>query len=134
MKFKKKKLARVFFNAVRKMECVERAVEIGKIIQAHNTEQIITRFYVLCMHFHVNLCSRGSCCTCKFVNEFVTFLLRSDSSTEEVLNFKKHCRLNQKECYGLHSCLKTLAEEERKKVNLNSKVKNLVISNDGKQN
>ena len=53
---------------------------------------------------------------------------------EKVLNFKKHCRLNHKECYGLHSCLKTLAEEERKKVNLNKKLKNLLISNDGKQN
>ena len=69
------------------------------------------------------------------MNEFVTFLLWSDSSMEEkVLNFKKHCRLNHKECYGLHSCLKTLAEEERKKVNLNKKLKNLLISNDGKQN
>ena len=69
------------------------------------------------------------------MNEFVTFLLRSDSSMEEkVLNFKKHCSLNHKECYGLHSCLKTLAEEERKKVNLNKKLKNLLISNDGKQN
>ena len=101
--------------------------ETGKIIQAHNTEQIITRFYVLCMHFHVNLCSRGSCCTCKFVNEFVTFLLRSDSSTEEkVLNFKKHCSLNHKECYGLHSCLKTLAEEERKKSKFKQEIKEFI--------
>ena len=117
------------------MKFFETTVEIERIIEAHNTEKIITRFCVLCMHFHVNLCSRGSCCTCKFVNELVTFLLSSDSSAEEkVLNFQKHSRLNHKEIYGLHSLLKSLAEEERKKVNLNDKLKNLLISNDGKQN
>ena len=116
------------------MKFVETTVEIEKIIKAHYTEKII-RFCVLCMHFHVNLCSRGSCCTCKFVNEFVTFLMWSDSSAEEnVPNFQKHCRLNHKEFYGLHSLLKSLAEEERKKVNLNDKLKSLLISNDGKQN
>ena len=117
------------------MKFVETAVEIEKIIELHSTEKIITRFCVLCKHFHVNLCSRDSCCTCKFVNEFVTFLLWSDSSAEEkVLNFQKHCRLNQKEFYDLHSLLKSLAEEERKNVNINDKLKNLLISNDGKQN
>ena len=49
------------------MKFVETAMEIEEIIKAHNTEKIITRFAILCMHFHVNLCSRADCCTYEFV-------------------------------------------------------------------
>ena len=68
------------------MKIVETAVEI-EIIEINCTEKIILRFGVLCMHFHLNLCLRKNCCSCKFVNEFVTFLLRTDFSAEESVEF-----------------------------------------------
>ena len=73
------------------------------------------RFRVLCMHFHVNLCLRKNCCSCKFVNEFVTFLLRTGFSAEKrVFDFQRHCCIYHKEFYDFHCVLMSLAEEEEK--------------------
>ena len=69
---RKKILPRVFSRLAEIRNLLKTAVEIENIIETHNTKKIIIRFCVLML---VNLCSRASFCTCKFVNEFVTFLM-----------------------------------------------------------
>ena len=49
------------------MKFVETAVEIEKCIEAHNIEKLITKFCLPSMYFHVNLCTKTSFDSCKFV-------------------------------------------------------------------
>ena len=95
------------------MKIVETAVEIEKNIESHCTEKIIMRFGVLYMSFHVNLCLRKNCCSCKFVNEFVIFLLQTDFSAKKKC-FQRQCCIYHKEFYDFHRLLISLAEREKK--------------------
>ena len=65
------------------IKIVETAVEIEKIIESHCTNKLVMRFGFLYMHFNVNLCLRKNCYSCKFVNDFATFLLRTNFSAEK---------------------------------------------------
>ena len=45
------------------MSFVETEVEIETALQAHNTEKLVTRFCLLMMYFHFNLCKKEGCST-----------------------------------------------------------------------
>lgn len=97
------------------MNFVKTAVDIQKCIEAHKTEKVITKFCLLCQHFHVNLCLRANCKVCKFA-EYVRFLFWDNSSAEQKISFfHRHCRLHQTEFYSLHCLLMSLATEKREK-------------------
>ena len=97
------------------MNFVKTAVDIQKCIEAHKTEKVITKFCLLCQHFHVNLCLRADCKVCKFA-EYVRFLFWDNSSAEQKISFfHRHCTLHQTEFYSLHCLLMSLATEKREK-------------------
>ena len=57
------------------MSFVETEVEIETALQAHNTEKLVTKFCLLMMYFHFNLCKKEGCSACKFLDTYINFLL-----------------------------------------------------------
>lgn len=96
------------------MKIVETVVDIEGIIESHCTEKRIKRFGVLCMHFHINLCLRKNCSSCKFVNEFVTFCYGLIFLPKKVFDFQHHFRIHHKEFHDFHHLLMSLVEKEKK--------------------
>ena len=62
---------------------VEAAVKVQRAIEAHDLVKLVTRFCLLGMYFHVNLCEKKDCSTCKFLDTHINFLLWGSSSREE---------------------------------------------------
>ena len=84
------------------MKFVETAVEIERCREAHDTEELVTKFCLLSMYFHVNLCTKINC------------------KEEKILHFHAHCRQNPYQFYSLNCLLLSLAQAERereKKIN-----------------
>lgn len=64
------------------MKFVETAVEIERCSEPYDAEKLITKFCLLSIYFHVNLCVNTSCNSCKFIQECVDYLLWVNSSAE----------------------------------------------------
>ena len=116
------------------MKFVETAVETERGIEAYDAEKLITKFCLLSMDFHVNLCMNTSCNSCKFMQECLDYLLRVNSSAEEkIILFHTYCRNNLYQFYSLHCLLLSLAQVEQEKKNLDDSLKKLLLSQHGKQ-
>ena len=57
------------------MSFVETEVEIETALQAHNTEKLVTRFCLLMMYFHFNLCKKEGCSTSKIFRYLYQFFV-----------------------------------------------------------
>ena len=115
------------------MSFVETEVEIETALQAHNTEKLVTRFCLLMMYFHFNLCKKEGCSTWKFLDTYINFLLWGKFSWEErISSFLDRCRKNHKQFYFLFSLFCSLTKSGVEKVNLNDKLKALLIVQYGK--
>ena len=98
------------------MKFVETAVEIERGREAHDTEELVTKFYLLSMYFHVNFCTKINCKACYFVQDYADFLLWASSFAEEkILNIHAHCIQNPYHFYSLHCLLLSLAQAERER-------------------
>ena len=107
---------------------VETEVKIERAIKTHDTEKLVTRFCLFGMYFHANLCKKENCSTCKFLNDYIWFLLWGSSSREEkICIFQDHCRNNHREFYCLFLLFFSLTKSEVEKVNLNGTLKGLLI-------
>ena len=53
------------------MSFFETAVETERANEAHNTEKLVARFGFLRTYFHINMCEKEDCSTCKFLDIYI---------------------------------------------------------------
>lgn len=76
----------------------------NELFRNSSSEKLVTRFCLLGMYFHFNLCKKEDCSACKFQDIYICFLLWGSSCREEKnLFLQEHCRKNYNKFHGLFS-------------------------------
>ena len=80
----------------------------------------------MCLHYHYVRCEKNPCSYCKFFVEYKHFFLENfdqESSEELISYFQDHRRKNYNDFHQLTIFLKSIAEIERQRLELDKKLK-----------